>query len=84
MVEGKAVLELICYLGLIFSAPGIYLLSKVVARQAFYRLLPLDTIRVTYKKDGVVVGHKTIKVTGYVTDSLKDLSNRSSKGDDNG
>lgn len=69
-------IEAVFYLALIVSAPGLYQISRVVSRYLLNRYFSTESIVVIYKRDGVVVGTKTVKSTGYVVDQLKLLDVR--------
>lgn len=63
--------EALFYISLIILAPVVFKMSRILARYLLNRYVATDKVVIVYKRDGLVVGRKTITTTGYVVDQLK-------------
>lgn len=63
--------EALFYISLIILAPVIFKMSRILARYLLNRYVATDKVIIVYKRDGLIVGRKTIVTTGYVVDQLK-------------
>lgn len=66
--------EALFYISLIILSPVAFKLSRILAKYILNRYVATDKVVVIYKRDGLVVGVKTINATGYVVDQLKSAS----------
>ncbi|KAF0863947.1 hypothetical protein [Pseudomonas sp. LD120] len=63
--------EALYYLSLIILAPIFFKLSRILTRYLLNRFVSTGKVVVIYKRNGLVVGRKTINTTAYVVDQLK-------------
>lgn len=63
--------EALLYISLIILSPIVFKLSRILSRYILNRYIATDKVVIIYKRDGLVVGVKTINATGYVVDQLK-------------
>jgi len=63
--------EALFYISLVILAPVVFKLSRILTRYLLNRYVSTDKVVIVYKRDGFVVGVKTISTTGYVVDQLK-------------
>lgn len=66
--------EALLYISLTILAPIVFRLSRILSRYILNRYIATDKVVIIYKRDGLVVGVKTINATGYVVDQLKSAS----------
>lgn len=66
--------EALFYISLIILVPVVFKMSRILTRYLLNRYVATDKVVIVYKCDGLVVGVKTIKTTGYVVDQLKSAS----------
>lgn len=66
--------EALLYISLIILSPIVFKLSRILSRYILNRYIATDKVVIIYKRDGLVVGVKTINATGYVVDQLKSAS----------
>lgn len=64
-------IEALFYISLIILAPVVFKMSRILARYFLNRYVATDKVIIVYKRDGLIVGRKTIATTGYVVDQLK-------------
>ncbi|GFM82449.1 hypothetical protein PSCICN_31410 [Pseudomonas cichorii] len=66
--------EALLYISLIILSPIVFKLSRILSKYILNRYIATDKVVIIYKRDGLVVGVKTINATGYVVDQLKSAS----------
>lgn len=66
--------EALFYISLIILAPVVFKMSRIMTRYLLNRYVATDKVVIVYKRDGLVVGVKTINTTGYIVDQLKSAS----------
>lgn len=66
--------EALFYISLMILSPVVFKLSRILTRYILNRYIATDKVAIIYKRDGLVIGVKTINATGYVVDQLKSAS----------